>query len=122
LGTGWKDKLTRQVCENHGQIERQACEQDGRTYLERGLGKGWKDKPRDRLLKRMEDKLRDRLMSRKGGHSFAKRMERGLISLISRSFSLPIFAVLLRCETNKKIYLFRFQAKQPFRFDSRLRV
>jgi hypothetical protein len=33
----------RQACENNGLIETQACEQDGRTYLERGFGKEWKD-------------------------------------------------------------------------------
>ncbi len=37
-------------CENDGQVEQQACEQDG-----------------DRRLKRMEGKLRDRLMSRNDG-------------------------------------------------------
>jgi hypothetical protein len=116
LGTGWKDKLTRQVCENDGQIERQACEQDGRTYLERGLGKGWKGKPRDRLLKRIEDKRRDRLMNRYGGHRLAKRMERRIIFAY---FSF-IFASDLCCFTsmrNKRKYTF-FASKQNNLFAS----
>ncbi len=46
------------------QTDRQACEQDVRTYLEIGFGKEWKDKLIDRLLKTMKDKLRDRLMRR----------------------------------------------------------
>jgi hypothetical protein len=54
----------RQACENNGLIETPACEQDGRTYLERGFGKEWKDKLRERLLNRMSDKLRNRLVSR----------------------------------------------------------
>ncbi len=32
-------QVDRQAWENDGQIERQACEQKGGTYLERGFGK-----------------------------------------------------------------------------------
>jgi hypothetical protein len=62
----------RQVCENNGLIETQACEQDGMTYLERGFGKEWKGKLRDMLLNRMSDKLRNRLVSR--NHRKIKRL------------------------------------------------
>ncbi len=54
----------RQACENNGLIETQACEQDGMAFLERGFGKEWKNKLRERLLNRMSDKLRNRLVSR----------------------------------------------------------
>ncbi len=50
LGYRMFRQTDRQVCENEGQVELQACEQDG-----------------DRRLKRMEGKLRDRLMSRNDG-------------------------------------------------------
>jgi hypothetical protein len=42
-------------------------------------------------------------------------------SLISRSFSLQIVAVSLRCETRKIMPFFRFQAKRNFRFNFNFR-
>jgi hypothetical protein len=115
-----KKQADRQACEYYGKhIQKKACTGRKDIIRER-VGKGWKDKPIDRLLKRIEDKLRDRLVSKNGGHRLAKRMERRIISLISRSFSLPISAVLLRCETSENIpfslpskttFSFRFQAQ-----------
>jgi hypothetical protein len=49
FGYSMERQTDQHACRNEGQIEKQACEQDGRTYLERGLGRGWMDYLRDRL-------------------------------------------------------------------------
>jgi hypothetical protein len=70
------------------------------------------DKLRGRLMKRMEDKLRDRLTNMNSGQikrqAFVKEGKKNsatfrffLVLLISRSFSLQIFAVSLRWETSE---------------------
>jgi hypothetical protein len=125
LGYRMDRKVDRLAWENDGQIERQVCEQKGRTYLEGGFGKGWKDKLTDRLMKRMEDKLRDRLMSRNDGHIKRQACEKdGKAYLaIFRSFSFCFncftsfrsdFAVSLRCKTSENIPFFSLPSETKF--------
>ncbi len=141
-----KKQADRQACEYYGKyIQKKAWVQDGKTNWQTGLwewqtnwetglwtgrkditiervGKGWKDKPRDRLLKRMADQLRDRLMSRNGGHRLARKgWKNGLFRLFLVHFRFRFLLFYFDAKQAKK-YLFRFQAKPPFRFDSRLRV
>jgi hypothetical protein len=99
------------------QIERQACEKDGRTYLERGFGKGWEDKLRERLMRRNYGQIKRQACVKDRKMNLAIFRLIRSISRISRSFELSDFCYFASMRNKRNYTFFRSRTKRNFRFE-----